>query len=204
MALWTLTPVEIASRCADSSASGRSTRITRAGAGPGRFGSPAGYLVIDVEPVKSLAARLLVFHPLQCLDALQLGAALHGVELGPPQERTLLTLDGRLALSAEREGFVVPFACPRGCLSLTTMLSASACLPAFPLALAIGLPKARPRAGRALAGPLDGPGLRRPFAAETRWGVAALVWVATGLVRAFAGLERWVRVSTWPRFSFLA
>ena len=57
------------------------------------------------------------------------------------------------------------------------------------LALAIGLPSVLLR-GRALAGPLDGPGLRRLFAADTWWGVAALVWIATGLARAFGGLEK--------------
>ena len=57
------------------------------------------------------------------------------------------------------------------------------------LALAIGLPSVLLR-GRALAGPLDGPGLRRLFAADTWWGIAALVWIATGLARAFAGLEK--------------
>jgi putative membrane protein len=57
------------------------------------------------------------------------------------------------------------------------------------LALAIGLPSVFLR-GRALAGPLDGQGLRRLFAADTWWGVAALVWIATGLARAFAGLEK--------------
>jgi putative membrane protein len=57
------------------------------------------------------------------------------------------------------------------------------------LALAIGLPSVVLR-GRALAGPLDGPGLRRLFAADTWWGVAALLWIATGLARAFGGLEK--------------
>jgi putative membrane protein len=57
------------------------------------------------------------------------------------------------------------------------------------LALAVGLPAVVLR-GRALAGPLDGPGLRRLFAADTWWGIAALVWIATGLARAFAGLEK--------------
>jgi len=57
------------------------------------------------------------------------------------------------------------------------------------LALAIGLPSVFLR-GRALAGPLDGQGLRRLFAADTCWGVAALVWIATGLARAFGGLEK--------------
>lgn len=57
------------------------------------------------------------------------------------------------------------------------------------LALAIGLPCVFLR-GRALAGPLDAQGLRRLFAADTGWGVAALVWIATGLARAFGGLEK--------------
>ena len=44
--------------------------------------------------------------------------------------------------------------------------------------------------GRALAQPLDGPGLRRLFAADSWWGLAALLWIATGLTRAFGGLEK--------------
>jgi putative membrane protein len=57
------------------------------------------------------------------------------------------------------------------------------------VALAIGLPAAFLR-GRALKGPLDDAGLRRLFAADTAWGAAAALWVATGLLRAFAGLEK--------------
>jgi putative membrane protein len=57
------------------------------------------------------------------------------------------------------------------------------------LALAIGLASVFLR-GRALAGPLDARGLRRLFAADTGWGVAALLWIATGLARAFGGLEK--------------
>jgi putative membrane protein len=57
------------------------------------------------------------------------------------------------------------------------------------VALAIGLPAVFLR-GRALKGPLDDAGLRRLFAADTAWGVAAALWVATGLLRAFAGLEK--------------
>jgi putative membrane protein len=57
------------------------------------------------------------------------------------------------------------------------------------LALAIGLPAVFLR-GRALKGRLDADGLRRLFAADTAWGLAALLWVATGLLRAFAGLEK--------------
>ena len=57
------------------------------------------------------------------------------------------------------------------------------------LALAIGLPAVFLR-GRALKGPLDDAGLRRLFAADSMWGMAAALWVATGLLRAFAGLEK--------------
>ena len=57
------------------------------------------------------------------------------------------------------------------------------------LALALGLPAVFLR-GRALTGPLDADGLRRLFAADTVWGVAAALWLATGLLRAFGGLEK--------------
>jgi putative membrane protein len=57
------------------------------------------------------------------------------------------------------------------------------------LALAIGLPAVFLR-GRTLKGLLDDAGLRRLFAADTVWGVAAALWVATGLLRAFGGLEK--------------
>jgi len=57
------------------------------------------------------------------------------------------------------------------------------------LALAIGLPSVFLR-GRALRSALDDAGLRRLFAADALWGVAALLWVVTGLLRAFGGLEK--------------
>lgn len=57
------------------------------------------------------------------------------------------------------------------------------------LALAIGLPAVFLR-GRALKGTLDDAGLRRLFTADSMWGVAAALWLATGLLRAFAGLEK--------------
>lgn len=65
------------------------------------------HVVIDVDPVKAHATRLLRLHPLRAFDAVQLGAALHWAE-GHPQGRTLHTLDGRLRLAAQREGFLVP------------------------------------------------------------------------------------------------
>ena len=57
------------------------------------------------------------------------------------------------------------------------------------LGLGIGLGAVWARA-RALRGPLDAAGLRRVFYADAWWGVAALVWIGTGLVRVFAGLEK--------------
>jgi len=57
------------------------------------------------------------------------------------------------------------------------------------LALPLGLGSVWARA-RALGGPLDQPGLRRVFLADTFWGVAAVLWLSTGLWRAFGGLEK--------------
>jgi len=57
------------------------------------------------------------------------------------------------------------------------------------LALAIGLPAVFLR-GRALKGPLDADGLGRLLAADNVWGVAAVLWIVTGLLRAFGGLEK--------------
>ena len=108
MVLWTLTPVEVTSAL---------RRLVREGSLEERTALLAEarmddlvracHVVVDVDAVKPLAVRLLRLHPLRAFDALQLGAALHWAE-GHPQGRTLHTLDSRLALAAEREGFVVP------------------------------------------------------------------------------------------------
>lgn len=57
------------------------------------------------------------------------------------------------------------------------------------LALALGLPSAYFR-GRALRGRLDADGLRQLFLADNIWGLAAALWLVTGLLRAFGGLEK--------------
>ncbi len=57
------------------------------------------------------------------------------------------------------------------------------------LALALGLPAAFFR-GRALKGPLDAAGIGRVLVADNVWGVAALLWIVTGLLRAFGGFEK--------------
>ncbi len=108
MVVWTLTPVEVVSALRrlvrEGALSEDAARVAEV-----RLGEmlARSHIVIDVEAVKSLAARLLRLHPLRAFDALQLGAALHWTE-GNPQGRTLHTLDTRLAQAAEREGFLVP------------------------------------------------------------------------------------------------
>ena len=57
------------------------------------------------------------------------------------------------------------------------------------LALGIGLGAVWMR-GRALRGSLDTLGLRRVFAADNVWGLAAILWISTGVWRAFGGLEK--------------
>lgn len=57
------------------------------------------------------------------------------------------------------------------------------------LALALGLPSVYFR-GRALRGRLDADGLKRLFLADSVWGLAAGLWLVTGLLRAFGGLEK--------------
>lgn len=89
-------------------------------------------------------------------------------------------------------------------------------------ALALGLPSVFLR-GRALKRPLDRDGLARLFAADNVWGVAALLWLVTGLLRAFGGLEKgsafylasrlfWLKLAlfavvglleVWPMVTFL-
>jgi len=62
--------------------------------------------VVAVEPVRRQAERLVAVHPLRATDALQLGAALVACDLDP-SALAFVTLDERLALAAEREGFTV-------------------------------------------------------------------------------------------------
>lgn len=57
------------------------------------------------------------------------------------------------------------------------------------LALGIGLGAVWARA-RALRGIVDNAALRRAFAADAWWGIAAVLWLATGLTRLFVGTEK--------------
>jgi putative membrane protein len=57
------------------------------------------------------------------------------------------------------------------------------------LGLGIGLGAIYAR-GRGLRGPFDEERLGRIFLADTFWAVAAGLWIITGLIRAFSGLEK--------------
>lgn len=57
------------------------------------------------------------------------------------------------------------------------------------LALGIGLGAVWVR-GRGLKSPLATADLRRVFLADTAWGLAALLWISTGLWRLLAGVEK--------------
>ena len=57
------------------------------------------------------------------------------------------------------------------------------------LGLGVGLAAVWVR-GRGLKGPLDTSGLRRVFLADSLWGLAALLWIGTGLWRLLAGTEK--------------
>jgi putative membrane protein len=57
------------------------------------------------------------------------------------------------------------------------------------LALAIGFGAVLTRS-LALRQPLDAAGVRRVLAADSWWGIAALIWIASGVARAFGGFEK--------------
>ena len=57
------------------------------------------------------------------------------------------------------------------------------------LALGVGLGAVWVRAS-SLRGHMDAPAVQRALRADAVWGIAALVWISTGLLRVFAGLEK--------------
>jgi len=63
-------------------------------------------MVQPTDQLRELAVRLLRVHALRAADALQLAAALVAAE-GHPGSLTLVSLDERLGLAAEREGLRV-------------------------------------------------------------------------------------------------
>ncbi len=66
----------------------------------------AWHEVQPVAPVRQTAIRLLRVHDLRAVDSLQLAAAIVAAE-GQPAAMSFVTLDDRLAMAANREGFPV-------------------------------------------------------------------------------------------------
>ena len=62
-----------------------------------------------------------------------------------------------------------------------------AALHLLPLGIGLGAVLWR---GVSLRGPLDRVALQRVFLADTLWGVAAVLWIVTGLMRVFGGYEK--------------
>jgi hypothetical protein len=109
IAVWTLTPIELASavlrlarerQMTEAEANEAEARIDQLG--------QWSHTIIDVEAVKAQARRLLRVHTLRAADAMQLGAACEWAA-GRPSGRVFHALDDRLLRAARREGFrVVP------------------------------------------------------------------------------------------------
>jgi putative membrane protein len=89
-----------------------------------------------------------------------------------------------------------------GTVTVSALLSA---LHLLTLALGLGAVFIR---GRALAGPLDDAGWRRLLAADTAWGVAAALWIVTGIARVFWGGKEpafyWYNGFFWTKLSLFA
>ena len=109
LAVWTITPVELASAVMRLAREGGITE-SAANQAESRIDElmRVCHVVIDTDAVKSQARRLLRVHALRAADAMQLGAAWDWAA-GRPTGRVFHTLDTRLGLAARREGFrVVP------------------------------------------------------------------------------------------------
>lgn len=106
-AIWWSTPVECASAIARLERDARLTRDEAAQATALLATAQRGWSVVPpTEPVRQQALRLLRMHPLRAADALQLAAALILAE-HDPRALPFVTVDDRLALAADREGFEV-------------------------------------------------------------------------------------------------
>jgi len=66
--------------------------------------SEAWHEIAPSETTRRIAVRLLRVHPLRAADSLQLAAAIVAAER-EPESLPLLTLDERLQVAAEKEGF---------------------------------------------------------------------------------------------------
>lgn len=107
MLVWWATPVECASAIARLERDGAlAATATRAALQRLDAFQDGWNEVQPVEGTRVAARRLLRVHRLRAADALQLAAAVVAGE-GHPASLDVVTLDDRLAVAAEREGFVV-------------------------------------------------------------------------------------------------
>lgn len=107
MVTWWGTPVECRSALARLERDGRLDRGETSQAERALDAGARQWIEVPPTPaVREQAYRMLRIHPLRAADALQLAAALVGAEF-EPRTMALVTLDGRLAEAAAREGFEV-------------------------------------------------------------------------------------------------
>lgn len=105
--VWWATPVECASAIARREREGRLGGAARASALERLAALELGWREVQpVDRVRRAAIRMMRLHPLAAADALQLAAALVAAE-NEPATLPFVTLDDRLAVAAEREGFPV-------------------------------------------------------------------------------------------------
>lgn len=106
LAVWWGTPVECASAIARLEREGAPrARVTEAFARLDELAT--AWMEVEPHPhVRDIARRLLRVHPLRAADALQLAAAYVAAERRP-SALELVTLDDRVRLAAEKEGFLV-------------------------------------------------------------------------------------------------
>lgn len=107
MAVWWATGLECRSAAARLEREGRLDAPAVSAALTTIAGLEAAWTEVPAtEAVRATAARLLRTHPLRTGDALQLAAAIVAAD-GDPRTLPFVTLDERLALAADREGFPV-------------------------------------------------------------------------------------------------
>jgi len=105
--VWTLTRVELVSALARRRREEPSAAPRLATARRELLAAwPRWSEVTAVDVVRRHAERLVETHPIRAADALQIGAALVAAD-GDPDTLEVVTLDRRLAETAEREGFPV-------------------------------------------------------------------------------------------------
>ena len=107
MTVWWFTPVECLSAIVRAERDGRIAGSAVADAVAGLRLLRSGWLEMDATArLRDVAERLVRTHPLRAADAFQLAAATVAAE-DRPTSLPFVTLDDRLGLAAEREGFPV-------------------------------------------------------------------------------------------------